>query len=145
MSADRYELARLLSQWVPAQRRFRYAAPPFLGYLEAPSATTAPSPHLIVQGWLFNRGRRVRPRAPRRGGAVSRRAARARVRLLGGAAARRRARATARARAVGLSRRRAAAALLSLSVVGRRRRDVERDAPGTARRAREVGGAARVR
>src|SRR5581483_2398327 len=60
MSADRYELARLLSQWVPAQRRFRYAAPPFLGYLEAPSATTAPSPHLIVQGWLFNRGRGVR-------------------------------------------------------------------------------------
>jgi glycosyltransferase involved in cell wall biosynthesis len=52
MNADRYELARLLGALAPARLR-RFAAPPFLGYVEA---TRAEGGRLHVSGWLFNRG-----------------------------------------------------------------------------------------
>lgn len=61
MSTDRYELARLLHQLLPAgQRRHRYAAPPLIGYLELPNGKMPQAPSLLIQGWVFSRGRDVR-------------------------------------------------------------------------------------
>jgi hypothetical protein len=56
VSADSYDLLRILSAWWPSRAR-RFAAPPCLGYLESPAGRRVASDGLLtLSGWLFSRG-----------------------------------------------------------------------------------------